>query len=379
MKQCHPERAQRVEGPAPRVVRLLVACATFAFASVDAEAQTTSVARIDWPAFLGRHDLVWNHLPARWGESAFIGNGNLGATIFMRDSALSWTINQTDIVVQSSRFPIGRVKLVTKGAQRSGNARLVLWDAEAHGEVVTDSGSVLWRSYASTTPSVIVIELEGRGGERSADLSWLPDQARPPRKVARKEVFAPEDLHPDAIVRTTRMNTSSVQTFIGGGAHAEWIRRGSKTAGKETFYVTIGKGNTGDEALGSARRAVNVAESFGAKKMLAQHRSVWRAYYPSSFLSFPDPRLEGYYWIQIYKLGSAMNYADKLKGRLLIYYGTADNNVHPNNAMQLIKALQAAGKSFEVQVGPDAGHSGVNNQRMMEFFIENLVMKNPIS
>ena len=37
------------------------------------------------------------------------------------------------------------------------------------------------------------------------------------------------------------------------------------------------------------------------------------------------------------------------------------------------EALQQAGKSFEVQVGPDAGHSGVNNQRMMEFFIENLI------
>lgn len=58
----------------------------------------------------------------------------------------------------------------------------------------------------------------------------------------------------------------------------------------------------------------------------------------------------------------------------MIYYGTADDNVHPNNAMQLIRALQRAGKSFEVQVGPDAGHSALNPQRMMEFFIENLVM-----
>mgnify|MGYP003350702649 CR=1 FL=1 len=38
-------------------------------------------------------------------------------------------------------------------------------------------------------------------------------------------------------------------------------------------------------------------------------------------------------------------------------------------------ALQRAGKSFEVQVGPDQPHSGVNTQRMMEFFIENLVMR----
>jgi dipeptidyl-peptidase-4 len=51
--------------------------------------------------------------------------------------------------------------------------------------------------------------------------------------------------------------------------------------------------------------------------------------------------------------------------------------VHPANAMQFIQALQRAGKSFEVQVGPDAGHSGVNQQRMMEFFIENLVIDPP--
>ena len=43
--------------------------------------------------------------------------------------------------------------------------------------------------------------------------------------------------------------------------------------------------------------------------------------------------------------------------------------------MQLIRALQQAGKSFEVQVGPDAGHSNVANPRMMEFFIENLVLR----
>ena len=75
-----------------------------------------------------------------------------------------------------------------------------------------------------------------------------------------------------------------------------------------------------------------------------------------------------------YEAGNAMNFADKLKGRLMIYYGTADNNVHPNNSMQLIQALQKAGKSFEVQVGPDQGHSGLKTDRMMEFFIESLVM-----
>jgi dipeptidyl-peptidase 4 len=46
--------------------------------------------------------------------------------------------------------------------------------------------------------------------------------------------------------------------------------------------------------------------------------------------------------------------------------------VHPSNMMQFIHALQRAGKSFELQVGPDLGHSSINRDRMMEFFIENL-------
>jgi dipeptidyl-peptidase-4 len=98
----------------------------------------------------------------------------------------------------------------------------------------------------------------------------------------------------------------------------------------------------------------------------------WRNYdtiYTERYMWIPEENKEGY------DAGAAMTYVNNLKGRLLVYYGTADNNVHPSNALQLIKALQQAGKSFEVQVGPDQGHSNVNQQRMMEFFIENLVMK----
>ncbi len=43
--------------------------------------------------------------------------------------------------------------------------------------------------------------------------------------------------------------------------------------------------------------------------------------------------------------------------------------------MQFIAALQRAKKSFEVQVGPDLGHTSLNRDRMMEFFIESLVLK----
>ncbi|HEX9483765.1 MAG TPA: alginate lyase family protein [Gemmatimonadaceae bacterium] len=284
------------------------ALAILALGTLSAEAQSiaTPTVRVDWPAFLGRHDLVWDHLPTRWGESAFIGNGNLGATIFVRDSALSWTINQTTATHDQSRFPIGRVVLRTRGAQRGGSARLSLWDAEASGEVTTDSGTVRWSSFVSTTPSVIVIELEGEGGERDIALDWTPAEARPPRKVARKETFAPEDLHPPADVTRSTRGISSVQTFLGGGAHAEWIRREPSKNGRTTYYVTIGQSDDGPRALGAAAALVGSAEARGTASLRSNHRAWWHGYYPASFLSFSDARLEGYYWIQMYKLGSAM-------------------------------------------------------------------------
>lgn len=100
----------------------------------------------------------------------------------------------------------------------------------------------------------------------------------------------------------------------------------------------------------------------------------------TSWYHYDSVYTERYMWIpqenkEGYEGGNAVNLAPNLKGRLMLYYGTADNNVHPNNMMQLVAALQRAGKSFEMQIGPDQPHTGVNNQRMMEFFIENLVMR----
>jgi len=101
---------------------------------------------------------------------------------------------------------------------------------------------------------------------------------------------------------------------------------------------------------------------------------------PTDYRNYDSIYTERYMWTPQenkggYDAGSAMTYVEKLRGRLMLYYGTADNNVHPSNAMQLIAALQRAGKSFEVQVGPDQGHSSVRQDRMMEFFIDTLVQR----
>ena len=98
----------------------------------------------------------------------------------------------------------------------------------------------------------------------------------------------------------------------------------------------------------------------------------WRNYdtiYTERYMWTPQGNKVGY------DAGSALTHAASLNGRLLLYYATADNNVHPSNSLQVIQAFQKAGKSFDLQVGPDQGHSAINTERMMEFFIDNLVLR----
>lgn len=75
-----------------------------------------------------------------------------------------------------------------------------------------------------------------------------------------------------------------------------------------------------------------------------------------------------------YEAASAMGYAKQLKGRLMLFYGTADNNVHPANTYQLVQALQRSGKSFDLMVGPDQGHAGINAARELEYFVDALIL-----
>jgi dipeptidyl-peptidase-4 len=94
--------------------------------------------------------------------------------------------------------------------------------------------------------------------------------------------------------------------------------------------------------------------------------------YSERYLGLPDQNPG------VYDQVSPLSYVENLEADLMIYFGTADDNVHPKNALQLINRLQQAGKSFEVQVGPDRGHTALDQTRMMEFFIQTLVI-NPVS
>ena len=198
--------------------------------------------------------------------------------------------------------------------------------------------------------------------------------------------------------RETFSLPSSLTEF--GFLYASFDSRSANGRGKrflDAIYLKLGRTEVDDQAEGvkslwnrrylDRKRVGMFGTSYGgtvSALSLLRYPKVFHAACAASavtdFRNYDTIYTERYMWLpQENKIGydacAAMSYATNLTGRLMIYYGTADDNVHPNNAMQLIQSLQKAGKSFEVQAGPDQGHSGINRDRMMEFFIENLVMK----
>jgi dipeptidyl-peptidase-4 len=126
----------------------------------------------------------------------------------------------------------------------------------------------------------------------------------------------------------------------------------------------------GSVAALTIMRHPDVVQAAVANSPVADYR-LYDTAYSERFLGLPATSP------MAYDRSAPLSYVDRLEGDLMIYYGTSDDNVHPKNALQLIKALQAAGKSFEVMVGPDRGHTSMDQTRMMEFFIERLILDRP--
>jgi dipeptidyl-peptidase-4 len=62
-----------------------------------------------------------------------------------------------------------------------------------------------------------------------------------------------------------------------------------------------------------------------------------------------------------YDSSSAVEHADKLAGHLLLIHSMMDDNVHPQNTMQLLTALTNAGKDVALRIYPPGHHGAAYN------------------
>jgi dipeptidyl-peptidase-4 len=104
--------------------------------------------------------------------------------------------------------------------------------------------------------------------------------------------------------------------------------------------------------------------------------SDWRDYdtiYTERFMRTPQNNPDGY------RRSSPRFAAADLEGALLLLHGTMDDNVHLQNTLQFVHALQKAGKQFELMLYPRSRHGITDPQlnthlrhRMLDFVLEHL-------
>ncbi len=93
----------------------------------------------------------------------------------------------------------------------------------------------------------------------------------------------------------------------------------------------------------------------------------WRNYdsiYTERYMNTPQENPDGY------DATSVVKAARNLSGRLLIVHGVMDDNVHVQNALQLVDALQRADKDFEVMIYPRARHGGFTPRHFQRLVLD---------
>jgi alpha-L-fucosidase 2 len=306
--------------------------------------------RIDWPRYMSKHDIVCTRMPQDYYEGMYVGNGLLGTVMFRdnkKNDDIRFEIGRTDVYEHrpvdfcntthtwpAVRLPIGQLILSPKGKITATHLRIDLWNAELRGTISTSVGSMDILCYVPVQENVIVLNVKGYGGEKDVTVTFRPQQGNCTRAVLRpsaNQVYIPNPPFRQSI-SADGIHTV-VQPLLAGSdskAHwndLEWMKTQSAqvplmgddyaTAWKDVVkngmhHICLTVANRWAEkkkpGYGSADEAQNTIRNFivrSEEQIIKAHRQWWHAYYPKSFVTVPDAKLESYYWIQLYRLASA--------------------------------------------------------------------------
>jgi len=80
-------------------------------------------------------------------------------------------------------------------------------------------------------------------------------------------------------------------------------------------------------------------------------QTLYDTIYQERYMGLPRDNAEGY------RIGSSINFAEGLKGKLLIVHGSGDDNVHYQGTERLVNRLVELGKPFDLMVYPNRTHA----------------------
>jgi len=281
----------------------------------------TGTLAIDWPTFINTSNPALVGMPAvdRWDQQPFVGNGREGmmAACDHAKGALIVRLGRSDVVdrrvtgdrsgffpcFDSGRLPIGVLRVTGKSPfdskRRVPDGGIDLWKAEGFGTCENDAESYTWRMWTPMGAAVHVLEIDLIKGD-APTISFVADPAVTERTKAMPPGYA---AHPPAVASKEGDTELVTQAFPGGGGYTvAWktFKAGNKIIVVSSIGYDRNGGNHRAEALGSLKAANDLAA------LRARHRAFWESWWPRSAIMIPDAAAQAYYYLQLYKLASAV-------------------------------------------------------------------------
>lgn len=304
---------------------------------VLSSAVVAEVSTINYSQFLGQHDMTWDRVPNRWELAPYSGNGNVGFLFYQAKGEAKNVISiyagrhdyydhrepwqGKDLLwIYRGRLPLGHFNLKSKGDIIDADLRIDLWNAEMTGVITTTEGSYRVRGLSHADTDIIYFETDAT--DESIEISWHPDvpfssvRARldagggPKAKVGlwKDQRVAPYPAAPEP----QRSETDGLQFCLQplyqhrGETTTGWEVRGAKD-GRQIMIASVHHSFPEHNSLEIVKQNLLDARALlAAKSFFEGHLQWWHDYYPQSFLTINDAEKEAFYWIQMYKLGSAM-------------------------------------------------------------------------
>jgi hypothetical protein len=289
---------------------------------------------VDYKAFLGQHDMVWDRIPTRWEVAPYTGNGNVGFLFYQAEREAKNVIsiyagrhdyydhrepNNGDelLWIYRSRLPLGHFNLESEGDIVSADLRLDLWNAELAGTIKTTQGSYAVRGFSHSLHDAIYFETDA--DHESIKVSWHPDVPKAPVRTTLeggggpkgggwdKMRTAPYELPPEPTLSEKDGIEFCFQPLYKnrGETTTAWDVTG-KANGKQVLLASIHHSFPEHNSMEVVTKNLQTARAMLADDtFFTTHRKWWNDYYPLSFLTINDPEKEAFYWIQMYKFASA--------------------------------------------------------------------------
>ena len=194
---------------------------------------------------------------------------------------------------------------------------------EPASQTVTDAwggGRLFYRALADA--GYVVVSVDNRGTPAPKGAAWRKVDLRRRRRAVGRRIRRRRSRRSPRRIRSSIWRASA----SGDGA-AAGRTRSTACSGFPTLYKV----------------GVSVAP--------VPDQRLYDTIYQERYMGVPEQNAEGY------QAGSPINFAQNLKGDLLIVHGSGDDNVHYQGTERLVNRLVELGKPFDLMVYPNRSHS----------------------